>query len=203
MDMRDQIKRLVDPIITRVRNVASRGVIKLVNDKTKIQQMQASLLAGELKDGIENYQNYGFSSVPLKGMEVLVVFCGGDRSNGVVVASGDRTYRLKELHPGEVAIYTDEGDYIKLARNRKIQVNTLHLEVAAAEDVSYTTKTMNINASNSVNITTPVINASQNISAGGDINDKKSTLQAMRNTFNGHNHPGDSGGSTGTPNSKM
>lgn len=201
--MRDQIKRLVDPIITRVRNVASRGVIKLVNDKTKIQQMQASLLAGELKDGIENYQNYGFSSVPLKGMEVLVVFCGGDRSNGVVVASGDRTYRLKELHPGEVAIYTDEGDYIKLARNRKIQVNTLHLEVAAAEDVSYTTKTMNINASNSVNITTPVINASQNISAGGDINDKKSTLQAMRNTFNGHNHPGDSGGSTGTPNSKM
>lgn len=203
MDMRDQIKRLVDPIITRVRNVASRGVIKLVNDKTKIQQMQASLLAGELKDGIENYQNYGFSSVPLKGMEVLVVFCGGDRSNGVVVASGDRTYRLKELHPGEVAIYTDEGDYIKLARNRKIQVNTLHLEVVAAEDVSYTTKTMNINASNSVNITTPVINASQNISAGGDINDKKSTMQAMRNTFNGHNHPGDSGGSTGTPNSKM
>lgn len=203
MDMRDQIKRLVDPIITRVRNVASRGVIKLVNDKTKIQQMQASLLAGELKDGIENYQNYGFSSVPLKGMEVLVVFCGGDRSNGVVVASGDRTYRLKELKPGEVAIYTDEGDYIKLARGRKIQVNTLHLEVAAAEDVSYTTKTMNINASNSVNITTPVINASQNISAGGDINDKKSTMQTMRNTFNGHNHPGDSGGSTGTPNSKM
>lgn len=203
MDMRDQIKRLVDPIITRVRNVASRGVIKLVNDKTKIQQMQASLLAGELKDGIENYQNYGFSSVPLKGMEVLVVFCGGDRSNGVVVASGDRTYRLKELQPGEVAIYTDEGDYIKLARNRKIQVNTLHLEVTAAEDVSYTTKTMNINASNSVNITTPVINASQNISAGGDINDKKSTMQAMRNTFNGHNHPGDSGGSTGAPNSKM
>lgn len=201
--MRDQIKRLVDPIITRVRNVASRGVIKLVNDKTKIQQMQASLLAGELKDGIENYQNYGFSSVPLKGMEVLVVFCGGDRSNGVVVASGDRTYRLKELKPGEVAIYTDEGDYIKLARGRKIQVNTLHLEVAAAEDVSYTTKTMNINASNSVNITTPVINASQNISAGGDINDKKSTMQTMRNTFNGHNHPGDSGGSTGTPNSKM
>ena len=201
--MRDQIKRLVDPIITRVRNVASRGVIKLVNDKTKIQQMQASLLAGELKDGIENYQNYGFSSVPLVGTEVLVVFCGGDRSNGVVVASGDRKYRLKELQPGEVAIYTDEGDYVKLARNRKIQVNTLHLEVAAAEDVSYTTKTMNINASNSVNITTPVINASQNISAGGDINDKKSTMQAMRNTFNGHNHPGDSGGSTGAPNSKM
>lgn len=203
MDIRTQLERFLDPIKTRVRNIVSRGVIKLVDDKTKIQQIQASLLAGELKGGIENYQNYGFSSVPLQGMEVLVVFCGGDRSNGVVVASGDRTYRLKELQPGEVAIYTDEGDYIKLGRNRKIQVNTLHLEVMATEDISYTTKKMNINASNSVNITTPVINASQNISAGGDINDKKSTMQAMRNTFNGHNHPGDSGGSTGAPNSQM
>ena len=203
MDIRDQLNRFIAPLMTRIRNVASRGVIKIVNDNMKIQQIQASLLAGELKNGIEHYQNYGFTSVPLAGMETLVVFCGGDRSNGVVVATGDRKFRVKNMQPGEVAIYTDEGDVIKLARGRKIQVSTLHLEVNAAEDISYATKKLNINATHSVNITTPIINASQNISAGGDINDKKSTMQEMRDIYNPHSHPGDSGGQTGTPSATM
>ncbi len=203
MDIRDQLNRFIAPLVTRIRNVAARGIIKIVNDKTKIQQIQASLLAGELKDGIEHYQDYGFTSVPIVGMETLVVFCGGDRSNGVVVAVGDRKFRLKEMQPGEVALYTDEGDIIKLARGRKIQVSTTHLEVTAAEDIAYNTKNMNINATESVNITTPVINASQNISAGGEVNDKTGTMTAMRGVYNGHTHPGDSGGQTGAPSATM
>ncbi len=203
MDIRDQLNRFIAPLATRIRNVAARGIIKIVNDKTKIQQIQASLLAGELKDGIEHYQDYGFTSVPIAGMETLVVFCGGDRSNGVVVAVGDRKFRLKEMQPGEVALYTDEGDIIKLARGRKIQVSTTHLEVTAAEDIAYNTKNMNINATESVNITTPVINASQNISAGGEVNDKTGTMTAMRGVYNGHTHPGDSGGQTGAPSATM
>lgn len=203
MDIRDQLNRFIAPLVTRIRNVASRGVIKSVSDTNKIQQIQASLLAGELKNGLEHYQGYGFTSVPLNGMETLVVFCGGDRSNGVVVAVGDRKFRLKEMKQGEVAIYTDEGDYIKLARERKIQVNTLHLEVNASETISYKTKKVNIEATEGVTITTPTVSASQNISAGGEVNDKTSTMQAMRNIYNAHNHPGDSGGNTGTPTATM
>ena len=84
------------------------------------------------------------------------------------------------MKQGEVAIYTDEGDYIKLARERKIQVNTLHLEVNASETISYKTKKVNIEATEGVTITTPTVSASQNISAGGEVNDKTSTMQAMR-----------------------
>lgn len=197
MDIISQLNRFIAPIVTRIRNIASRGVIKIVNDNTKIQQMQNSLLAGELKSGIEHYQDYGFTSVPLPGMETLVVFCGGDRSNGVVVAVGDRQFRLKQLQPGEVALYTDEGDIIKLCRNRKIQVTTLHMEVNATEDVTYNTKTMTVNASAGVKFNTPMVEGS------GDVKDATSTMQAMRDTYNGHAHPGDSGGQTGAPTAQM
>lgn len=76
MDITDQLKRFMKPLTTRVQTMIVRGVIKLVNDKTKIQQIQASLLAGELKDGIEHYQEYGLSTNPPAGTEALVVFCG-------------------------------------------------------------------------------------------------------------------------------
>lgn len=203
MNMTEQLTRFLNPITSRVRGMIVRGVIKMVNDKAKIQRIQASLLAGELKDGLEHYQEYGFSTNPPAGTEALVVFCGGSRNNGVIVATGDRVFRIKELQPGEVALYTDEGDVIKLGRNRKIQVNTLHLEVNAAEDVAYNTKRFAVNATESASFTTPSLSTSADFSAEGDVKDKKSTMQAMRDTYNPHTHKGDSGGTTGTPSASM
>lgn len=203
MDIADQLKRFMKPLTTRVQTMIVRGVIKLVNDKTKIQQIQASLLAGELKDGLERYQEYGLSTNPPSGTEALVVFCGGSRNNGVIVATGDRTFRLKELQPGEVALYTDEGDVIKLGRERKIQVTTLHLEVNATEDVTCNTKRFIVNASEKAAFTTPILSTSADFTAGGNVSDKKSTMQAMRDIYNPHTHDGDSGGKTGTPSASM
>lgn len=198
MNMTEQLTRFLSPLTTRVRNMVVRGVIKLVDDKSKVQRIQASLLAGELKDGIERYQEYGISSNPPVGTEALVVFCGGSRNNGVIVATGDRMFRLKELKPGEVALYTDEGDVIKLGRNRKIQVNTLHLEVNAEENVTYNTKRFIVNASEQAAFTTPVLSTSADVNAGGNVSDKKSTMQAMRDTYNSHGHKSD-----GTPTTSM
>ncbi|MBQ8465710.1 MAG: phage baseplate assembly protein [Alphaproteobacteria bacterium] len=188
MDIQQQLNRFLSPLKTRVYNMVVRGVVKIVNDATKVQQMQNTLLAGEVKDGLECYQWYGFTSVPLPGMETAVVFCGGDRSNGVIVAVGDRQFRLKGLQGGEVALYTDEGDYLKFARGRNIKINTVKLDIKATD---------------SVNFDTPVINTTGKIDAASDINDHTSTMQAMRDIYNNHDHPGDSGGTTGAPNASM
>lgn len=203
MNLTEQLTRFLSPLTSRVRGMIVRGVIKMVNDKAKIQRIQASLLAGELKDGLEHYQEYGFSTNPPAGIEALVVFCGGSRNNGVVVATGDRMFRIKELQPGEVAIYTDEGDTIKLGRKRKIQVTTLHLEVNAAEDVTYNTKKFAVNATEKAEFTTPLLSTSADFNAGGDVKDSKSTMQAMRDIYNPHIHDGDSGGKTSAPSAAM
>lgn len=111
------IARALAPLARRVSNMTARGVVSVVNAASKIQGLQVKLLADEIKDGLEHFENYGFTAHPKVGAEALVVFLGGDRSHGIVVATPDRRFRLTGLEEGEVALYDDLGHYIKLARD--------------------------------------------------------------------------------------
>lgn len=114
----DMIARLIGlPALTRrLRLLVARGVLHRVDDDAQVQAVQVGLLPDEVRDGVERVQDYGFTSVPLAGMEPLAVFVGGDRSNGVVIAVADRQYRLKGLRGGEVALYDDRGQVVHLTR---------------------------------------------------------------------------------------
>ncbi len=117
MGLETLARQLGLPALTRrVRLTVARGVLHLVNDALKVQTMQVEFLSGEVRDNIERMQNYGMTSVPLAGMEPVAVFVGGDRSNGVVIAVGDRQYRLNSLRTGEVTLYDDLGQKVHLTR---------------------------------------------------------------------------------------
>lgn len=136
-----------------VKNMLARGTVVLVDALKKMQSLQLRLTAGELKDNVEHFEPYGFTSNPLGGAEVLTAFIGGDRSHAVVLVASDRRYRIQELKPGEVAIYTDEGDRIHFKRGRIIDIET---------------ETLNIKASGSVNFDTPTITQTGQIVSQGD-----------------------------------
>ncbi len=51
----------------------------------------------------------------------IAVPLNGNTSHTVVVATEHGAYRLTELKPGEVALYTDEGAKIVLKRGRVIE----------------------------------------------------------------------------------
>lgn len=131
----------------------ARGTVVLAAAGKMMQSLQVRLTAGELKDNVEHFEPYGMTSNPLPGAEVLAMFLGGDRSHAVVVVASDRRYRITELKPGEVAIYTDEGDKIHFKRGRIIDIETA---------------TLNIKATTAVNIDTPVINQTGKIVSTGD-----------------------------------
>lgn len=122
-----------------LKNLLSRGTVVLVNAAAKMQGMQVRLLAGEVKDGMEHFEPYGFTSNPLGGAEVLAAFFGGDRSHGVIICAGDRRFRLQNTKPGEVALYTDEGDKIHFKRDRVIEIETMTLKVKADTAVEFDT----------------------------------------------------------------
>jgi phage gp45-like len=105
----DAIRKVVAPIDRRVRLMVSRGVIKKVQDSGKLQTLQLELLADEIKDAVERFQQYGFTSYPKVNAEVLFVAVGGARDHGVVVAVDDRRYRPKTLSEGESALYTAQN----------------------------------------------------------------------------------------------
>lgn len=136
-----------------LKSMMARGTVVLAAAEKMMQTLQVRLTAGELKDNVEHFEPYGLTSNPLPGAEVLTLFLGGDRSNAVVVVASDRRYRIKELAPGEVAIYTDEGDKVHFKRGRVIDVET---------------ETLNIKATSSVNFDTPLITQTGQIVSQGD-----------------------------------
>ncbi len=120
--MIESINRLLKPLRNRVANMVSRAVVQLVDDSVKMQLLQLGLLDTETRDGIERFQNYGFTSNPLAGAEAAVLFVGGSRDHGLVLAVDDRRYRIRNLESGEVAVYTDQGDSIVFKRGGTVQI---------------------------------------------------------------------------------
>lgn len=136
-----------------MRNILARGLVALGNSASKLQSLQLRLLAGEVKDNVEHLEPYGFTACPHPGAEALAGFIGGDRSHAVVIVIADRRFRLQGLKSGEVALYTDEGDFIHFKRGRVIDIETV---------------TLNVKATDSVNFDTPLLTSTGRIESVGD-----------------------------------
>ena len=98
------------PLRRRIAMMVARGVVRRVDDARKLQELQIAALSGEIIGGAERFQEYGLSSVPLEGAEVVVVFQGGTRSHPLVISVDDRPRRPRGQPAGDVAIYTDQDD---------------------------------------------------------------------------------------------
>lgn len=134
------MNRLVQGLRQRVNLIVGRGIVKAVDDSAPLQRLQVSLLNGEIRDELTRCQNYGFTSVPQPDAESVVLFSGGDRGNGVVIAVDDKRHRIRGLAKGEVAIYTDEGDTIAFKRKNKLLIKTKSLLVTCDQAAIKTTK---------------------------------------------------------------
>lgn len=181
------VAKLTNPIRRRVLLMIGRAVVRLVDDAGGLQRVQVTALAGETRDAIERVQNYGVSSRPLAGAEAVIVCVGGNRDHPVAIAVDDRRHRKAGLQPGEVAIYTDEGDYIHLKRGRVVEI---------------VTDTLIVKASTKVRFETPLVEATGEIIDRVDAAGR--SMSGMREIFNQHVHPeNDNGGPTEAPSEGM
>jgi phage baseplate assembly protein V len=105
-------------LLTRILGAIGRGRVTGVYDDTgPIQRMQIQFSAIEVHDPLRRLAEFGFTSLPPAGADVLVAFLSGDRTNGVIVATGDQTTRFKNLQAGEAAIYNAFGASVYLTKN--------------------------------------------------------------------------------------
>lgn len=194
------IQRILSPIWRRIRLLISRGVIALIDDSAKMQRVQVTLLGSE-PAWAERFQNYGLTSHPHKGAEAVVAAVGGARSHLVAVAVDDRRHRPKNLQEGEVCLYTDEGDEIRLKRGRIVSVT-------AGTELEVTAPVVTVNAATSVTLDTPLLHVTGNIAtdgnlvAVGNVSDATGSMQGMRDVYNDHDHV-ETGGTTNGPNQSM
>ncbi len=106
----ETFSRAIKPFVERVKLAASRAKVLIVHREHKTQRLQVELLAGEIKDFLEHFQPYGFTSAPLPGAEALVQFLAGNRAHGIAAVVSDGRSRPRTLNEGEVAIYHASDD---------------------------------------------------------------------------------------------
>lgn len=181
------IKHLLNPLQRRVALMVSRAVVVLVNDALKMQGVQINLLAGVTRDGVERFQNYGFTSNPHPGAEAIVVSVGGNQDHGIAIVVDDRRYRLVGLAEGEAALYDDLGQKVHLTRNGIVIRSTMPITLDAPT----------VHAMGNLNVDGSIV-AQLDISDHGN-----KSMAAMRAAYNSHAHTDPQGGSVGTPSASM
>ncbi len=130
------VKRMLEPIRVRIMMIVGRAVIEAVTDGKGIQLVKGSLLKGENRDGMERFQEYGFTGTPPPGCEAVVVFPGGNREHGIVVGMELRALRPKDIPEGGAAIYSTNGEelktIVKVLPNGNIEIGKDTLEKIVA-----------------------------------------------------------------------
>ena len=189
---------------------AFRGVLHLVKSADNIQKVQASGLADETLQDVEFMQQFGFTSVPPAYTQAVILPIGGQTTHGIVIATENGSFRVKNLQGGEVAVYDESGSSIVLKKGRLIQIDC---------DV------LKINATKKVDISSPLVETDQVFTAQGQINGNggmavqggsgasftgnvkqsggsfttNGDVKAGTISLSNHKHTGDSGGKTSKP----
>ena len=103
---------------------AARAVITTTDDTGGVHKVQVQVTPREVIDDVPVVQLYGVASHAPPGSETQLLFVTGDRSKAVAIATNNPKARLRGLQPGEVGLYTDEGDVIVLKHGHQISITT-------------------------------------------------------------------------------
>lgn len=173
--MMDSLRRAIEPMQRKMRMMTGRAVLSLMSDAFTAQ-IQA--LEGEVRDGAEVFQQYGFRSMPLPGAEGILLSLSGNRDHTVILCLDDRRYTVT-LAGGECALYDDLGKYIVLKRDGSILLK----------------------ADTAVRMEVPLLEVT------GEIRDRCDaggvTMSSMRDAYNPHTHSDPQGGIVGAPSQGM
>ncbi|HZR87899.1 MAG TPA: phage baseplate assembly protein [Bradyrhizobium sp.] len=112
----------LDRLATRFKHAMRFGRLLLTDDTGPVQRLQADFgpidASGKslgIRDRLPRLVEYGLASSPPAGSDVVVTCHDGDLSNAVVVATNHQASRLKNLNPGDVALYDNRGNTIVLS----------------------------------------------------------------------------------------
>ncbi|MDR5757030.1 phage baseplate assembly protein V [Caballeronia sp. LZ035] len=166
----------------RIQLFVSRAVISFVDDKRTVQYMQTRINALETAGDIPRYAEYGFSSNPPIGSEALVVFGNGERTNGIVIATSNATYRVTALASGEVVLHDNTGQKVYLSQ--------------AGMVLDGGGKPVTITNTPEIDADTPLLKCKGDIIDNYETNTR--TVAGMRAVANAHVHSGVQSGSSNT-----
>lgn len=122
------MKEIIRDVANRLLGMVGVGQIRLVKDGGDQQLVQLELRKGgpdilnELIDDMPRLGHYGFFYRPPFGSEAVGIFIGGRRSSGMIIATGHRETRPRDLEEGEAMMMnTMTGAFIRMSADGKIR----------------------------------------------------------------------------------
>lgn len=106
-------------ILDMVRGIVAKAVVRTVT-QGPVEQLQLEVAPGVVRGTVPRSAQYGFASATLPGAEAVVLSIKGSPDHLEVVAVEDRRYRPQDLAPGDVAIYNQHGDSMRLKASREL-----------------------------------------------------------------------------------
>ncbi|EMF4353468.1 phage baseplate assembly protein [Providencia rettgeri] len=173
------MSQILRDIKTRIAMMIGFGKTTLSEDGDNTQKVQYHNNM-EVRDGTIRYTDFGFSSSLPAGSDVLIAYLNGNRSNAIIFASNHPSSRHQNLKSGESVLYNQWGLHILMTEEGVV------IEAKDKEVTVNNAKKVTVNASTEVLLNTPILKVT------GDIIDNcegnKSTLKALRDSYNKHNH---------------
>ena len=160
----------IDRIYRAVMQAFGRGRVTFVDDSGPVQMIQARFGPLEVIDNVPLPHDFGFTSHPPVGSDVLAAFLGSNRKSGVVVTVGSQAYRLKNLASGEVAIYDALGQSVHLT-TAGIVINGggLPMKIMNAPSITLDAPAVHVTGDLTVDgtVTAPSVVGTTNVTFGG------------------------------------
>ena len=119
----------------RIWAMVARGCLNATDGTRPMRVIQVKLFAGEVREDVEHFEPYGFTSEPHANSEPLVLSLSGNRDHSIAVCIADRRYRLRGLKTGEVALFDDLGQKVHLTREGVDVYTPGHLHAVVKKDV--------------------------------------------------------------------
>jgi phage baseplate assembly protein V len=177
------VQKLLAPLQRRLRLIADRAIVTLVNDSLQRQNLQLKVLADEGADDVERFQNYGHTSVPPTGSEAIVLGVGGARAGLVAIAVEHKGVRPKDLEAGDSCLYHLEGHNLLLGKDGYAELSAKSVSITAEE------QTLTISPENEIQ---GALHVTLNITTDADV-----IINGI--SFLGHKHNLPGGGQTSPP----
>jgi len=96
----------------RLQMMFCKGLLLLADDTDEVQLVKLTANDGEVQDGIERMQDYGFSSNPPANSPSIIAYIGGNKDHGVILKTDGGTSRYTGLQIGEAVFYSMFNNYI-------------------------------------------------------------------------------------------
>jgi phage baseplate assembly protein V len=176
----------LDRLYRRVRMLVAPVKITATDDSGPVHRAQVRGFPPETIDHMPVLQIYGLASHALPGSDAMAIFASGDRSNGVIIATGNQKYRLRNLKAGEVALYDNAGSVVQLAAGGNIAITCTGTVTVTADSVTVAAPTIFLRGKGGAAGNLAIIG---NVGISGDLSVSRTITADTINAPHGHVGP--------------